>query len=88
MPSNASDSKSPEIVCFFPLLQASFASKQAAVFSSLDRMFTLYGTIVSESMALKSLLFYAAVVTIAYVLTATKRTQNARFWLYCGEYMC
>ncbi|GAQ83302.1 hypothetical protein KFL_001430050 [Klebsormidium nitens] len=64
--------------------QASFASKQADVFASLDRMFALYGAIVSESMALKSLLFYAAAVTIAYVLTATKRTRNARFWLYCG----
>jgi hypothetical protein len=65
-------------------VQDAFASKQAAVFASLEQLFTLHNTILLESRGLKTFLFYALSSVFLYMATSTKQTYNARALLYCG----
>ena len=61
-------------------------SKQAAVFASLERLFSLHNTILLESRALKTFLFYVATSIFIYMSTSTRQTYNARPLLYCGMF--
>lgn len=67
-------------------MQESFVSKQAAVFSSLERLFSLHNSILLESRALKTFLFYVATSIFIYMSTSAKQTYNARPLLYCGSF--
>lgn len=60
-------------------------SKQAAVFTSLERLFSLHNAILLESKSLKTFLFYVAASFFVYMSTSTKQTYNARALLYCGK---
>jgi hypothetical protein len=67
-------------------MQESFVSKQAAVFASLERLFSLHNSILLESRALKTFLFYVATSIFIYMSTSAKQTYNARPLLYCGMF--
>ncbi|KAH8951679.1 hypothetical protein BDL97_09G041400 [Sphagnum fallax] len=67
--------------------QDAFASKQAAVFASLEQLFTLHNTILLESRGLKTFLFYALSSVFLYMATSTKQTYNARALLYCDLFL-
>lgn len=60
-------------------------SKQAAVFTSLERLFSLHNAILLESKSVKTFLFYVVASVFVYMSTSTKQTYNARALLYCGK---
>lgn len=64
--------------------QEAFVSKQGSILSTLDRLFSLYDSILYESRALKMFLFYSTCLVFVHVLTSAKQTNNARALLYSG----
>lgn len=64
--------------------QEAFVSKQGSILATLDRLFSLYDSILYESRALKMFLFYATSLVFIHVLTSAKQTNGARPVLYSG----
>ncbi|XP_024516958.1 protein GAMETE EXPRESSED 1-like isoform X1 [Selaginella moellendorffii] len=64
--------------------QEVFASKQALIFTSLERLFALHNAILTESRTVKAVLFYVPVAILIYLITGTRQTSNGRVVLYAG----
>ncbi|BBN15700.1 hypothetical protein MPTK1_7g00070 [Marchantia polymorpha subsp. ruderalis] len=64
--------------------QESFVLKQAAVFTTLDKLFNLHNDILLESRTIKTALVYFLGGVFVFLATTTKHTQNARLALYFG----
>eukprot|EP00250_Pteridium_aquilinum_P004482 c14684_g1_i2 orf=78-830(+) len=64
--------------------QEAFVSKQGSILATLDRLFSLYDSILYESRALKMFLFYSTSLVFFHVLTSAKQTNGARPLLYSG----
>jgi len=59
--------------------RTSTSEQQALIFSLFDRVAKLQSLVVSEVSWLYSVVFYAGTLILVYVMTATRRTADARF---------
>ncbi|XP_077232640.1 protein GAMETE EXPRESSED 1-like [Tasmannia lanceolata] len=64
--------------------QEAFELKQATMFNSLDKLFTLHNSILLESRFIKTFFFYSCAIFIVYILTSAKQTSAVRARLYLG----
>ncbi|XXG81788.1 hypothetical protein AAC387_Pa09g2358 [Persea americana] len=62
--------------------QEAFESKQANMFTALDKLFKLQSTILVESRFIKTFFFYFCAILIAYLLTSAKQTSDVRARIY------
>ncbi|KAL2612105.1 hypothetical protein R1flu_023797 [Riccia fluitans] len=67
--------------------QESFVLKQAAVFTTLEKLFTLHNDILLESRTFKTALVYFLGGIFVFFATTTRHTQNARLVLLVGLLM-
>eukprot|EP00897_Mesotaenium_endlicherianum_P000110 jgi/Mesen1/1009/ME000120S00156 len=66
------------VFAYLPLTPDHPESLPAALFGRLDRLFALYGAILTETRALRGALFYAAALALVFVFTSVPRTQAGR----------
>ncbi|XP_031497943.1 protein GAMETE EXPRESSED 1 [Nymphaea colorata] len=64
--------------------QEAFEKKQAIMFTSLEKLFSLHNAILLESRAIKTFFFYLGMVFVIYMMTSAKQTFGARARLYLG----
>ena len=64
-------------------LRASTDEQKTMIFSIFDRVTKLQSLLLSEVSWLYTVLFYAGCLFAVYLATATKRTADARLWLFC-----
>ncbi|CAM6106100.1 unnamed protein product [Calypogeia fissa] len=67
--------------------QENFVTKQAAIFTTMEKLFSLHNSILLESRAVKTLTLYFALSIFVYMATTTKQTRNARILLYFGLFL-
>lgn len=70
------------------MAQEAFVTKQGSIMATLDRLFSLYDSILYESRALKVFLFYALSVVFLHFITSAKQANNARPLLYTVLCLC
>ncbi len=63
-------------------LRASTDEQKTMIFSIFDRVTKLQSLLLSEVSWLYTILFYAGCLLAIYLATATKRTEEARLWLF------
>lgn len=63
-------------------LRASTDEQKSMIFSIFDRVSKLQSLLLSEVSWLYTVLFYAGCLLALYLATATKRTEEARLWLF------
>ncbi|MCO5608507.1 hypothetical protein L7F22_062718 [Adiantum nelumboides] len=64
------------------IAQEAFVTKQKSIMATLDRLFSLYDSILYESRALKMFLFYALSLVFLHFITSAKQASSARPLLY------
>ncbi|KAH9302373.1 hypothetical protein KI387_013956 [Taxus chinensis] len=64
--------------------QEAFESKQSTMLMALDKLFSLYNSILLESRAAKTIFFYLVMLCVLYLLTSAKQTNDVRGTLYLG----
>ncbi|XP_074275304.1 protein GAMETE EXPRESSED 1-like [Silene latifolia] len=64
--------------------QEAFESKQATMFTAIDKLFALHNAILLESRLLKAFLVYSLLILVIYMFTSTKQTYSVRCRLYLG----
>jgi hypothetical protein len=63
-------------------LRASTDEQRSLIFSVFDRVSRLQNLLLSEVSWLYTVLFYSGCLLAVYLATATKRTADARLWLF------
>ncbi|KAL3818365.1 hypothetical protein ACJIZ3_004270 [Penstemon smallii] len=64
--------------------QKAFESKQASMFVSIDKLFTLHTSMLFESRVFIALFMYSIAIFIIYMLTSIKLAYNVRHRFYIG----
>lgn len=64
--------------------QESFESKQASMFTALDKLLALQNAMLLESRLIKAFFIYSISIFVIYMFTSTKRTYTVRPQLYIG----
>ncbi|KAL0908709.1 hypothetical protein M5K25_023215 [Dendrobium thyrsiflorum] len=64
--------------------QEEFETKQANIFTALEKLFLLQNALLTESRFIKAFFFYSCVIFLLYMLTSAKQTFGIRARLYLG----
>ncbi|KAL9245965.1 hypothetical protein vseg_019555 [Gypsophila vaccaria] len=64
--------------------QEAFESKQASMFTAIDKLFALHSAMLLESRLIKAFFVYSLLIIVIFMFTSTKQTYSVRFRLYIG----
>ncbi|KAK9678289.1 hypothetical protein RND81_11G201300 [Saponaria officinalis] len=64
--------------------QEAFESKQASMFTAIDKLFALHNAMLLESRLIKVFFVYSLLGLVCFMFTSTKQTYSVRFRLYIG----
>ncbi|KMT09079.1 hypothetical protein BVRB_6g131870 [Beta vulgaris subsp. vulgaris] len=64
--------------------QETFETKQANMFTAIDKLFALHNAMLLESRLIKAFFIYSLLIVVLYMFTSTKQTYSVRCSLYIG----
>jgi len=80
--SHAIETSRENVVDMMAEFKTSTAEQRSMIFEVFDRVSRLQNLVVSEVNWLYTVVFYGAALLVIYIVTATKRTGDARLWLF------
>lgn len=61
-----------------------FLESYRRLFTTIDKILNFHSSILGEFLTIQTILFYVGFLVIGYLVTATRRTQAARIWVFMG----
>ena len=80
--SQAIEASRENVIDMLTEFKTSTAEQRSMIFEVFDRVSRLQNLVVSEVNWLYTVVFYGAALLVIYIVTATKRTGDARLWLF------